>query len=169
MRKTFLNGQCLLLCLGLLAASGTSLAAYSDDADCRAVSDSARAGVNRVVESIDTAAVRTGAAVERAKSCVDTVIGEANRAVPNFGGAIGGAISKFAADLLARQSCRIISSAQSQVNSQVRQVTGQAEQVLNQGISQVPGAVRPLIGQAAGAATPPADAPTIWSRLANLF
>ncbi len=157
MRKVSLKSQTLPLCLGLLLLSSPVLAGYSDDADCKAVSDSAKAAGNRALGRIEDTATKTGTSIQQAKSCVDEVIAQANRAVSDFG---GGAIAGFASQLLAKQGCQMLSNAQSQLQ-------GQVMGALPAGATQAIGTINSNMS-GTGVPTIP-SAPSIWQRITNIF
>lgn len=143
----------------LMLASSAALAGYSTDPECKAVSDGAQAGADRILGRIDTVASSTSQAVAGAKSCVDQVLEQANRSVPDFGGGSFGQLSQYASAALARQGCQMISNAQAQalnqVPSQAQPVVRDAAVTLGNGGQPAPSSVFPQ--------------PSIWQRLANVF
>lgn len=175
MRKVFLKDRGLPLLLILLLASQQAVAGYSDDADCKAVSDSAKASGNRALERIDEATTKTGAAIEQSKACVDQVLEQANRSVANFGG--GGSLANFASNLLAKQSCKLLAKAQAEVKSQVANTQAQLQSQIDKAIpadaTEVINKINkslPNVNQAAGQAIPQAPMPpSVWQRLSNIF
>lgn len=159
MRKAFLTGRALPLLLALFLVNHQARAGYSDDPDCKVVSDTAKAAGNRALERIDSVASETGVAIKKSKSCVDDVLSQANRAVADFG---GGALADFATQLLAKQACQMLSSAQSQLPSSVSRTFSIVT------ADDFSAAKLPEAARAAGVQTPPV-ATSIWRRLANLF
>lgn len=171
--------------IALAISSLPALAAYNDDADCAAVSNGARSSAQRATEAIDQAAKTTGAAVEQAKACVDTLVASGTRTISDFGGGVQ--IPDSIRKSLAQQGCKVLSSVQTQISSKVQQAAGDA-------VSQLPGAIQPYAGRAANTglgqattlgtsavqnqiSTPPAGqagqtpapAISVFQRLANIF
>lgn len=161
MLKVFSKSRAPLLCLGLLISSNVVLAGFSEDPDCKAVSDGARSSADRVLSRIDQRTQATGAAISSAKSCVDQIAAQANRAISDFGGGMG-AIGQMAVGMLAQQGCQIIGNAQNQV--------------MQQTVGQLPSSAQPAAAAAIGNVTSGGASgssstanPSIWRRISNLF
>lgn len=171
MRKASSKSHLPALCLGLLIASAPAIAAYSEDPDCKPVSDGARAGLNRTTNRIDNVVKTTGDATSRAKSCVDEVVGQYNRVVPDFGGGVSSTISKFASDLLAKEGCQLLSDATSRATSALPSVLQPVVSSAVNGGDVANAAGQSLTNAATSAANNAANQATqsIWQKLSNLF
>lgn len=110
MRKVFSKKLTPLFLVLLIASSPISQvhAGYSDDPDCKPVSDGAKFNRDAVLGTIDTVTSETGQAIARAKSCVDNVVSGANRAIPDFGGGLAGLISSQISSSLAQRACQLL-------------------------------------------------------------
>jgi hypothetical protein len=158
MRKVFSNGRVRPLCLALLLVSSQAIAAYSDDPDCSAVSNGAADSARRELGRLEDTATRTGASIQQAKSCVDEVLAQANRAVADFG---GGVLAGFASQLLAKQGCQMLGQAQTALSGQIN---GALPPGAASAIGQINGSL-----STGGIAPVPAAQPSIWQRLVNIF
>jgi len=146
----------------LMLFSSAALAAQQTAQACKAVNDAAHNSMARIQARIDAAQAATSQAVAGAKSCVDQVLEQANRSVPDFGGGTVGSLSQYASAALAKQGCQLIASAQTQAMSQV---PSQAQPVIRD-------AAATLGSQGNGAqsqSAPDAAQPSVWQRLANVF
>lgn len=157
MPKVFLKNPKRTLLLALVIASAPSFAAYSDDADCAAVSNAAKNGYSQIAAQADQSAASTGGAIANTKSCIDQLLAQANRVVPNFGGGLIDTITKFASDLMLQQACSLISNTQSQT----------ANVPTMPSISGIPA----VSSEPATAPSPTTTLPagTLWQRISNLF
>jgi hypothetical protein len=160
MHKASWKNRTVPLYLGLLIVSMPAAALYSDDPDCKPVSDAAKMSAVRASSRIDDTATKTGQTVATAKSCVDQVISEANRAVPDFGGDIAGSLGSFVTSLLAKKGCQMFSNAQSQVTSSTAAVSTAAPSASGTALGS-------LVSGGSSASAP--AAPSIMQRIANLF
>lgn len=164
MHKAFWKKQTLTLSLGLLIVSAPALAGYSDDPDCQAVSNSAKASANRAMNRIDEVAKETSAAIARSKSCTDRVLDGANRAITSFGGAGSiGSVGQQVGNNLANQACQMIGRAVPSQATTIYNSTPQVASAVNQGINQVTSGAQPAPDASS------AQSPSVWQRLTNLF
>jgi hypothetical protein len=162
MHKAFSKNKARKLFLVLLIGSTPAWAAYSNDPDCQAVSNGARAGADRDIERVKQAVTDTGKEIERVKSCIDDVVSGANRMITDFG---GGGLSAQMSQALAKQACKMISKASNSAQSSAQNYyQAQVPQALQQPIAQQ------VTQQQQGAAQPaPAAGTSIFQRLANIF
>lgn len=156
MHKVCLKSPMRTLSLVLLIASAPSFAAYSDDADCQAVSNSAKNAATRIQEQINVTATNTGQAVERSKSCIDQLLDQANRSVPDFGGGgVGDLLAKYAKDMMAQQGCKLINNA------------------VSQGVAAIPPIVTKSVNSVPTSSPSPTNDNTsgssLWRRISGLF
>lgn len=161
MRKIFLKNPMRTLALALLMVSAPALAGYSDDPDCVAVSNGAKRAASNIYEQVNATAANTGQSTDRTKSCVDQLLEQANRSIPDFGGGIGDLIAKLARDLMSKEACKLLSNAQSSFGSNLPAVSS----VYSSQLSDLSG----LGSSTAPAQAAPAAMSTLWQRLANLF
>lgn len=95
------------------------LQAQSVDADCARVAAAARDATAREIARIDTAEQEVARAIDRSKSCADSVIRDLNRAIPSFGGGLIDSIASALLSNLAKSACQLIGRTQEQVMSSV--------------------------------------------------
>ena len=186
MHKVFSKSPIQTLSLALLIASTPTFAGYSNDPDCQAVSGSAQNGASKIYTQVDESAKGTGDAIARTKSCVDQLLEQANRSVPDFGG-VASVIAKFAKDLMSQQACLLISGAQSQSRAPTESArfpttyTGPLQGVMQSENTNMESArfptsyTGPLQGVMrsentnTSVAPPAVSTPSIWQRIANAF
>lgn len=176
MRKVFWKKLIQVMCLGLSLTSGVAFGAYNDDPDCAAVSNGARASVDRTTEIIDQGARTVGSAVEQAKTCVDALTSAATRSISDFGGGIQ--IPDLLRQSLAQQACKVLSSTQTKLTSTIK---GQVNSAVGSAIQIAPTYVQPALqsgvnvisnsDQRVPSAPKPAQAvpQSLYQRLANIF
>lgn len=166
MHKVFSKSPIQTLSLALLIASTPTFAGYSNDPDCQAVSGSAQNGASNIYTQVDESAKGTGEAIARTKSCVDQLLEQANRSVPDFGG-VSDVIAKFAKDLMSKQACSLISGVQSRAMAQLPSIpttySGALQGVMN------PTNTSMNTGVAPSAMSTPSPSSSIWQRIANVF
>lgn len=185
MPKAFSKNLAQLALIALAISSVPALAGYNDDSDCAAVSNGARSGAQRTTDMIDNAAKTTGAAVEQAKACVDTLVAAGKRSISDFGGGVQ--IPDAIRTKLALQGCKVLSAAQTKIVAEVRQagadaasqlpaaVQGTAGGIVNNGLNQAQtqstAAVQNQIGQQNNSVgvSPPVAPTSVFQRLANIF
>lgn len=95
------------------------LQAQSVDSDCGRVAAAARDAERYELERIDDAEQRIAEAIERSKSCTDSVIQDLNRAIPSFGGGLIDSIATVLISNLARSACQLIRRSEDRVRSSV--------------------------------------------------
>lgn len=142
-----------------------AMAAYNDQPDCAAVSNGARAGVNRANAKIDEAATNTGTAIDQAKTCVDELVALSARSISDFGGSFQ--IPDGLRRRLAEQGCRVLNNAATRVNTQISNAVDRA-------VPDIPAAIRPALDNIQNQLGTPADQapptlPSLLQRLTNLF
>lgn len=160
MPKICLKSPARTLFLALIMVSASSFAGYSDDPDCKAVSDSAKNAANQASQQIDTVAQQIDAAILNSKSCVDQLLAQANRAVPDFGGGLVTSIANSFRDALIQKGCQIIGNAQNQVQGQVSTAIGSAGLP---SIASLPGVSTPPIAPV----TSTAAESSLWDRISS--
>lgn len=182
-RQRHLPLASLLITLTLLSPPGAWAQQRQADPDCQAVAGAAQAARERTLGSIDSVTTSTQVAIQRAKSCVDQILGGTVRAIPSFGGGVMDTIANRLSRDLANQACQLLSSSQGAVQ---RQVQTQVGGVLGSAAGQAAGkAAGQVAGQASGqilqqttpTAPPPPSQPTttappsdsVWKRLGNMF
>lgn len=116
MRVNYLKSGAVLLSLQLVMCP---LQAQSVDADCARVAAAARDATVREIARIDTAEQEIARAIDRSKSCADSVIRDLNRAIPSFGGGLIDSIASALLANLAKSACQLIGRTQEQVMSSV--------------------------------------------------
>jgi hypothetical protein len=170
MPNTFLpRAPRVLVLLTALSASVTWVHAqgYSNDPDCRAVSDAAAYGRDRVMGSIDGVARSTTAAVQRSKGCVDDLVTGALRTIPSFGG--GAFVNSMVTNIsrnLANEACAMLSNAQSQANRQLSSIPG--GQAIGTVLNTPPVLSTPPVLQSPPISTPSKDG-SLMERLSKMF